>query len=182
MLTWLNLSKIGNCIIISRKKTFMTRSKPILLPLVSSPLCLYSYYCREARMLRTASQGSRQIYMDVERGVSERGAYLLWDPASWKKIRVRFLRLLPPSWRAPGSEVGCSLGILPLWVGRHLRLRPLHRPSTISTRTGSCVLEARRPRAQPPHTHCPRRTPRQPERKSRQGKRGQSHIQEGGYI
>lgn len=27
--------------------------------------------------------------VDVERGVSERGVYLLWDPASWKKIRVR---------------------------------------------------------------------------------------------
>lgn len=26
--------------------------------------------------------------VDVERGVSERGVYLLWDPASWKKIRV----------------------------------------------------------------------------------------------
>lgn len=27
--------------------------------------------------------------VDVERGVSERGIYLLWDPTSWKKIRVR---------------------------------------------------------------------------------------------
>jgi CCR4-NOT transcription complex subunit 2 len=27
--------------------------------------------------------------VDVERGMSERGVYLLWDPASWKKIRVR---------------------------------------------------------------------------------------------
>lgn len=27
--------------------------------------------------------------VDVERGVSERGVYLLWDPASWKKVRVR---------------------------------------------------------------------------------------------
>ncbi|KAJ5646135.1 hypothetical protein N7490_002507 [Penicillium lividum] len=26
--------------------------------------------------------------VDVERGVSERGVYLLWDPATWKKIRV----------------------------------------------------------------------------------------------
>lgn len=26
--------------------------------------------------------------VDVERGVSERGVYLWWDPASWKKIRV----------------------------------------------------------------------------------------------
>lgn len=26
--------------------------------------------------------------VDVERGVSERGVYLLWDPASWKKVRV----------------------------------------------------------------------------------------------
>lgn len=26
--------------------------------------------------------------VDVDRGVSERGVYLLWDPASWKKIRV----------------------------------------------------------------------------------------------
>lgn len=29
--------------------------------------------------------------VDVERGVSERGVYLLWDPASWKKIRVSIL-------------------------------------------------------------------------------------------
>ncbi|KAJ5408146.1 hypothetical protein N7509_002029 [Penicillium cosmopolitanum] len=29
--------------------------------------------------------------MDVERGVSERGVYLLWDPASWKKIRREFI-------------------------------------------------------------------------------------------
>ncbi|GAB1204792.1 hypothetical protein APSETT445_003455 [Aspergillus pseudonomiae] len=27
--------------------------------------------------------------VDVERGVSERGIYLIWDPATWKKIRVR---------------------------------------------------------------------------------------------
>lgn len=26
--------------------------------------------------------------VDVERGVSERGVYLLWDHTSWKKIRV----------------------------------------------------------------------------------------------
>jgi CCR4-NOT transcription complex subunit 2 len=26
--------------------------------------------------------------VDVERGVSERGVYLWWDPATWKKIRV----------------------------------------------------------------------------------------------
>lgn len=26
--------------------------------------------------------------VDVERGVSERGVYLLWDPATWKKVRV----------------------------------------------------------------------------------------------
>ena len=26
--------------------------------------------------------------VDVERGVSERGVYLLWDPTSWKKVRV----------------------------------------------------------------------------------------------
>jgi len=26
--------------------------------------------------------------VDVERGVSERGVYLWWDPSSWKKIRV----------------------------------------------------------------------------------------------
>lgn len=26
--------------------------------------------------------------VDVDRGVSERGVYLLWDPASWKKVRV----------------------------------------------------------------------------------------------
>jgi CCR4-NOT transcription complex subunit 2 len=26
--------------------------------------------------------------VDVERGVTERGVYLLWDPATWKKIRV----------------------------------------------------------------------------------------------
>ncbi|KAJ5320025.1 hypothetical protein N7508_000308 [Penicillium antarcticum] len=29
--------------------------------------------------------------VDVERGVSERGVYLLWDPASWKKIRREFI-------------------------------------------------------------------------------------------
>ncbi|KAJ5273207.1 hypothetical protein N7478_008332 [Penicillium angulare] len=29
--------------------------------------------------------------VDVERGVSERGVYLLWDPASWKKIRREFV-------------------------------------------------------------------------------------------
>jgi len=32
--------------------------------------------------------------VDVERGVSERGVYLLWDPASWKKIRVCSVPLL----------------------------------------------------------------------------------------
>lgn len=26
--------------------------------------------------------------IDVERGVSERGVYLLWEAASWKKVRV----------------------------------------------------------------------------------------------
>lgn len=26
--------------------------------------------------------------VDVERGASERGVYLLWDPATWKKVRV----------------------------------------------------------------------------------------------
>ncbi|KAJ6135600.1 hypothetical protein N7512_000760 [Penicillium capsulatum] len=29
--------------------------------------------------------------VDVERGVSERGIYLLWDPASWKKVRREFI-------------------------------------------------------------------------------------------
>lgn len=29
--------------------------------------------------------------VDVERNVSERGVYLLWDPTNWKKIRVCFL-------------------------------------------------------------------------------------------
>lgn len=29
--------------------------------------------------------------VDVDRGVSERGVYLLWDPASWKKIRREFI-------------------------------------------------------------------------------------------
>ncbi|EAU38221.1 conserved hypothetical protein [Aspergillus terreus NIH2624] len=29
--------------------------------------------------------------VDVERGVSERGVYLLWDPANWKKVRQRRL-------------------------------------------------------------------------------------------
>ncbi|KAJ5105598.1 hypothetical protein NUU61_002945 [Penicillium alfredii] len=29
--------------------------------------------------------------VDVERGVSERGVYLLWDPTSWKKIRREFI-------------------------------------------------------------------------------------------
>ncbi|KAE8146090.1 NOT2 family protein [Aspergillus avenaceus] len=29
--------------------------------------------------------------VDVERGVSERGVYLIWDPASWKKIRREFI-------------------------------------------------------------------------------------------
>ncbi|EED20620.1 NOT2 family protein [Talaromyces stipitatus ATCC 10500] len=29
--------------------------------------------------------------VDVERGVSERGVYLWWDPASWKKIRREFI-------------------------------------------------------------------------------------------
>lgn len=28
--------------------------------------------------------------VDVERNVSERGVYLLWDPTNWKKIRVCF--------------------------------------------------------------------------------------------
>lgn len=32
--------------------------------------------------------------VDVERGVSERGVYLWWDPASWKKIRVCLPRSL----------------------------------------------------------------------------------------
>ncbi|BCR88064.1 uncharacterized protein ACHE_40628A [Aspergillus chevalieri] len=29
--------------------------------------------------------------VDVERGVSERGVYLIWDPTSWKKIRREFI-------------------------------------------------------------------------------------------
>ncbi|QMW30000.1 hypothetical protein G4B84_005335 [Aspergillus flavus NRRL3357] len=29
--------------------------------------------------------------VDVERGVSERGIYLIWDPATWKKIRREFI-------------------------------------------------------------------------------------------
>ncbi|KAL7653957.1 unnamed protein product [Aspergillus niger] len=29
--------------------------------------------------------------VDVDRGVSERGVYLLWDPASWKKVRREFI-------------------------------------------------------------------------------------------
>ncbi|KAL3470626.1 hypothetical protein BJX99DRAFT_239124 [Aspergillus californicus] len=29
--------------------------------------------------------------VDVERGVSERGVYLLWDPTSWKKLRREFI-------------------------------------------------------------------------------------------
>ncbi|KAJ5363079.1 hypothetical protein N7541_003923, partial [Penicillium brevicompactum] len=29
--------------------------------------------------------------VDVERGVTERGVYLLWDPVSWKKIRREFI-------------------------------------------------------------------------------------------
>ncbi|KAL4943327.1 hypothetical protein BDV06DRAFT_190279 [Aspergillus oleicola] len=29
--------------------------------------------------------------VDVERGVSERGVYLLWDPATWKKVRREFI-------------------------------------------------------------------------------------------
>ncbi|CAG8279385.1 unnamed protein product [Penicillium salamii] len=29
--------------------------------------------------------------VDVERGVTERGVYLLWDPATWKKIRREFI-------------------------------------------------------------------------------------------
>lgn len=29
--------------------------------------------------------------VDVERGVSERGVYLLWDPTSWKKVRREFI-------------------------------------------------------------------------------------------
>ncbi|KAJ5914373.1 hypothetical protein N7504_003256 [Penicillium tannophilum] len=29
--------------------------------------------------------------VDVERGVSERGVYLLWDPATWKKVRRDFI-------------------------------------------------------------------------------------------
>lgn len=33
--------------------------------------------------------------VDVERGVSERGVYLLWDPASWKKLRVCLLCCFP---------------------------------------------------------------------------------------
>jgi CCR4-NOT transcription complex subunit 2 len=37
--------------------------------------------------------------VDVERGVSERGVYLLWDPASWKKIRVSIPYLLPRNCR-----------------------------------------------------------------------------------
>jgi CCR4-NOT transcription complex subunit 2 len=32
--------------------------------------------------------------VDVERGVSERGVYLWWDAANWKKIRVSFRSLL----------------------------------------------------------------------------------------
>jgi CCR4-NOT transcription complex subunit 2 len=39
--------------------------------------------------------------VDVERGVSERGVYLLWDPANWKKVRVCYAKHLstgmPPS-------------------------------------------------------------------------------------
>lgn len=34
--------------------------------------------------------------VDVERNVSERGVYLLWDPTNWKKIRVCFFRLPRP--------------------------------------------------------------------------------------
>ena len=34
--------------------------------------------------------------VDVDRGISERGVYLLWDPASWKKIRVCFMSYLRP--------------------------------------------------------------------------------------
>ncbi|KAL4818945.1 hypothetical protein BDW67DRAFT_156324 [Aspergillus spinulosporus] len=29
--------------------------------------------------------------VDVERGVSERGVYLIWDPATWKKVRREFI-------------------------------------------------------------------------------------------
>ncbi|KAL4778340.1 hypothetical protein BJX76DRAFT_343485 [Aspergillus varians] len=29
--------------------------------------------------------------VDVERGISERGVYLLWDPATWKKVRREFI-------------------------------------------------------------------------------------------
>ncbi|KAJ5565736.1 hypothetical protein N7535_007374 [Penicillium sp. DV-2018c] len=29
--------------------------------------------------------------VDVERGVTERGVYLLWDPSSWKKVRREFI-------------------------------------------------------------------------------------------
>lgn len=36
--------------------------------------------------------------VDVERGVSERGVYLLWDPASWKKIRVSTPHFFPVAW------------------------------------------------------------------------------------
>jgi CCR4-NOT transcription complex subunit 2 len=35
--------------------------------------------------------------VDVERGVTERGVYLLWDPSSWKKVRVRTLQSSPKS-------------------------------------------------------------------------------------
>lgn len=28
--------------------------------------------------------------VEVERGLSERGFYLWWDPSSWKKVRVSF--------------------------------------------------------------------------------------------
>jgi hypothetical protein len=30
--------------------------------------------------------------------VSERGVYLLWDPASWKKIRVSTPHFFPVAW------------------------------------------------------------------------------------
>lgn len=40
--------------------------------------------------------------VDVERGVSERGVYLIWDPTTWKKIRVRIFSLgaMPSVWLA----------------------------------------------------------------------------------
>ncbi|KAM0115128.1 transcriptional regulator [Aspergillus fumigatus] len=39
--------------------------------------------------------------VDVEPRVSERGVYLIWDPTTWKKIRVCILGpILNPSWNA----------------------------------------------------------------------------------